>query len=175
VNRKIAAAVAGVALVASLAACGTPVIDNNSPANQPAAAAPAPAASTVTASPAAPVIIQNQNNNGAAGTESAAPVSSYDPWSQVSQYYTYISEGDYSDAWNMGSQAFMDQNGDQYQSWVNGYANTTNISVTENWESQGTVNFALSDYDTATDSTQNFTCQFTVDTGSGLITGGTCS
>ena len=34
-----------------------------------------------------------------------------DPWAVVSAYYGLIENGEYWAAWNMGSQAFMDQNG----------------------------------------------------------------
>ena len=50
----------------------------------------------------------------------------------------------------MGSQSFMDQNGDNFQAWENGYANTGTQTLTEISESGETVYVNLSAVDTAT-------------------------
>lgn len=171
-KKYIIGTVSAAALVGGLAACGTPaVIDNNS---QPVPA-PRPSVSTTTATPA-PIVVVPTPATVTEVPAAPAPVPvTYDPWTQISQYYNYIESGDYTDAWNMGSQAFMNQNGDNFQAFADGYDYTTDESISENWESGDTVNIAVTDYNTQSDSTQNFTCQYTVDTSSGVITGGSCS
>ena len=98
-----------------------------------------------------------------------------DPWAVISEYYDLIESGQYQTAWDMGSQSFMDQNGDNFQAWENGYANTGTQTLTEISESGETVYVNLSAVDTATGEIQYFTGWYTVDSSTGLITAGSMS
>jgi hypothetical protein len=102
-----------------------------------------------------------------------APSGVTDPWAVVSEYYGLIESGDYIDAWNLGSQSFMNQNGDNFPAFEAGFANTGAQTLTEISEYGDTVSFDLSAVDTATGVTQYFTGTYTVD--GGLITSGTIS
>jgi hypothetical protein len=178
-NRKLIA-IPAITLAAglSLAACGS------DPAPSGAAARPA-ITHTVTAAPATPAaattapaqVVINNNAPAAPATPPPpqtvyvpAPGGPTDPWAVISAYYGDIESGDYTGAWNMGSQAFMDQNGDNYAAFEAGYADTGTQTLTEVSEYGDTVTVDLAAVDTATGLTQYFTGSFTVDDG--LITSG---
>jgi hypothetical protein len=189
-RKLIAAAVSGAAIaVVAVAGCssGTTTV-REIPAAAPVVRTSAPAMSTpavtktVTAKPVnpapaspAPVIINNNVPSAA-----PAPAVVYDPWSVVSQYYAYLETGDYTDAWNMDAPSFQDSSAGSYGSfstWEAGYDNTGAQNLTENYESGNTVNVNLSMVNNALidDPTQYFTCQYTVDQGTGSITSGSCT
>ncbi len=92
-----------------------------------------------------------------------------DPWAVVSSYYGLIESQDYSSAWNLQSPSFQGSEGN-YQTWMDGYANTGAQYLSEVSESGDTVYVNLSAVDAATGVTQYFTGWFTVDNG--LITSG---
>jgi len=170
---------AAVVLVGGAAAGATMAAQSSSaPAPQPSVTQTVTAAPATTA-PAPPPQVTINNNPAAPAPVYVAPVQvpvyvpapgQTDPWAVVSAYYGDIEDGDYADAWNMGSQAFMDQNGDDEAAWQAGYADTGQQTLTEDSESGDTVSVNLAAVDTATGVTQYFTGTFTVD--GGLITSG---
>ena len=187
-RRLIAGAASAVAVAGAVVACGTTttttVIRPPPAATRTAAAKPAPPvakpAPTVTktvAPPAAPAPVIIYNSAPAAAP---APAVVYDPWSVVSQYYAYLEAGDYTDAWNMDARSFQNSAAGSYgnfSTWEAGYDNTGAQNLTENYESGNTVYVNLSMVDNALidDPTQYFSCDYTVDQGSGLITSGSCT
>jgi hypothetical protein len=134
----------------------------------PGSAAAAPASA---AQPSAP----SAQSGAPGGPAPQAPVpGTTDPWTVVSQYYANIESQDYTDAWALQSPDFQASNG-SLAGWSAGYADAGAETLTENSESGDTVSFNLSAVDTATGSTQQFACSFTVDPTSGLITSGACT
>jgi len=99
-----------------------------------------------------------------------------DPWTVVDEYYSYIDDGDYSEAWALQSPGYQASNG-SLAGWSAGYANAGASSISENSESGDTVSVDLSavDNNAVGDPTQYFTCSYTVDPTSGLITSGACT
>ena len=163
---------AAAVVLAGGAAAGATLAAQSSPA-------PAPVPTqTVTAAPATappPQVVINNNPAPVAPVYVPTPVyvpapATTDPWAVVSAYYADIESGDYTDAWNMGSQAFMDQNGDDYAAFAAGFADTGAQTLTEVSESGDTVYVNLAAVNTATGVTQYFTGSFTVD--GGVITSG---
>jgi len=125
----------------------------------------APPPATMTA-PAAPVVPP------ATVTAPAAPAS-FDPWGSVNEYYTDLEARDYLLAWNqMMAPSFQAQNGSE-ASWAAGYATTSSMNITEISESGDTVYVNLTAVNN--NGTQSFTGWYTVDTSTGLITGGSLS
>lgn len=129
----------------------------------PGSAAAAPA------SAAAPA----QQSTPPAGTSGESGAQA-DPWTVVDEYYNYIDGGDYSDAWNLQSPGYQANNG-SYAVWSAGYADSASGTVSKDSESGDTVSLNISSVDTATGNTQYFTCSYTVDLTSGLITSGACT
>jgi len=123
-------------------------------------------------------VAQVMPGSAAAAPASAAPQAQVpgttDPWTVVSQYYANIESQDYTDAWALQSPGYQASNG-SLAGWSAGYADAGAETLTENSESGDTVSFNLSAVDTATGSTQQFACSFTVDPTSGLITSGACT
>jgi hypothetical protein len=176
-----ALAVIAVIAVAGCSSGGTTTVKEIPAAAAPVTRTPAPAkpspvvAKTVTAKPA-PAVTKTVTP---AAAPAPAPVSvgqAGDPWSVISEYYADIESGDYIDAWNQQSPGFQAANG-SFASWEAGYQYTGAQSISENWESGGTVSISLSavDNNAMDDPTQYFSCEYTVNTSSGLITGGSCT
>jgi len=92
----------------------------------------------------------------------------------MSEYYNYLNQSDFQAAWNMQGPSFQAANGG-YNNWVAGYAHTGMNTLTEDSESGDTVNVSLVARDTTTQEFQDFSCVYTVDTTSGLITAGSCT
>ena len=92
----------------------------------------------------------------------------------MSEYYNYLDLGNFQAAWNMQGASFQAAN-DGYDNWAAGYATTGMNHVYEVSESGDTVNLTLVARDTATQEFQDFSCVYTVDTTSGLITAGSCT
>ncbi len=164
-------AVLGALALVSVAACGSSGGGAAAPTVTQTVVAPAPATTTK-----APIIINNNNNAAPTPTQTVvSPVyvaqpGVTDPWAVISEYYGLIESGQYLAAWDLGSQSFMDQNGDNFPAWEAGYVNTGAQTLSEISESGDTVYINLSAVDTATGTTQYFTGWFTVD--GGLITSG---
>jgi hypothetical protein len=99
-----------------------------------------------------------------------------DPWTVVSQYYGDIESQNYAGAWALQSPGYQASNG-SFTGWSAGYANMGASSISENSESGDTVSVDLSavDNNAMDDPTQYFTCSYTVDLTSGLITSGACT
>jgi hypothetical protein len=159
-------AIPAIALAAglSLAACGS--------VKAPAAAPPV--THTVTAKPAP----TTAKPTTAAPRPGPAPVAQVPAPSftnavaVLDQYYQDITNQDYSAAWAMGGSNIAAENGQTYDSWVAGYANTASITLDSGgtWNN-GTVSVDLTA--TETDGTvQTYAGQYYVNSG-GIIQSGT--
>jgi hypothetical protein len=173
-KKTIVGAGSAVAVIAVIAVAGCASGGTTTIKEIPAAAAPV----THTSDPAKPSPAVTKTVTPAAAPVQV-PVSvgqAGDPWSVISEYYADIESGDYIDAWNQQGPGFQAANG-SFASWETGYQYTGAQSISENWESGGTVSISLSavDNNAIDDPTQYFSCEYTVDTSSGLITGGSCT
>ena len=92
----------------------------------------------------------------------------------MQEYYNDLDLSGFQAAWNMQAPSFQAANGG-YASWVAGYAHTGMNHIYEVSESGDTVNLTLVARDTTTQEFQDFSCVYTVDTTSGLITAGSCT
>jgi hypothetical protein len=132
------------------------------------------AGSTAPSTPAtAPSTPATASSTPATSGESGAQA---DPWTVVSQYYGDIESRNYAGAWALQSPGYQASNG-SLAGWSAGYANMGASSISENSESGDTVSVDLSavDNNAMDDPTQYFTCSYTVDLTSGLITSGACT